>query len=57
MGIIDSCFVMTLHQCKDLLRSTSYSTHFNGSALWDNIDIDNAADIGKAASKVYNQKA
>lgn len=40
---------ITLKQCKELLKETSYSTHFTGYSPWDDVDIDGVADIGKAA--------
>lgn len=47
---------LTLNKCKELLKGTSYSTHFKGYSLWDNVDIDNIADIGKAAYQAYNNR-
>ncbi len=39
---------LTLQQCKDILRETSYATHFKGCAAWEEGEIDLVADIGKA---------
>lgn len=47
---------ITLKQCKELLKETSYTTHFVGYAPWDNVDIDGVADIGKAA-KLLSESA
>lgn len=45
---------LTLAECKEVLVKTSYSTHFKGLAEWENTDINNVADIGKAARQIYN---
>ena len=44
---------LTLNKCKQILRNTSYSTHFKGYATWDDVDIDNVANIGAAAEYVH----
>jgi hypothetical protein len=48
---------LTLNDYKKILKETSCSTNFTGYAKWDqNIDVDNVADIGKAAKFVYKNK-
>lgn len=47
---------LTADECKKILRQTSYSTHFTGYAAFDDVDIDNVADIGNAAKLVFQNK-
>jgi hypothetical protein len=44
---------LTLNKCKEILKKTSYATHFKGYATWDDVDIDNVADIGASAKYVH----
>ena len=45
---------LTADDCKKILKETSYSTHFTGYAPFDDVDIDNVADIGKATKLTYD---